>query len=330
MPVFSQVIWASSIVALPWAAVATGVGHTSAYVQSENDNNFFDDRRMVLAHDTGVLQRMMSAGGASAGPLEAKGKLAEAAPLYRRALLQSSPASTPSRSVSGSASKSVSSPSQTPSRSVSGSASKSVSSPSRTPSRSGQFSLEICLVPEPDTVAIRLRFSLEILVPEPVATSIRIYCLCAVGPDVGSGSSGTSNQWVTLHNNFRAKWGASPRSLSASLASAAQQYAQNPGSRCEAHLKALIKSFPMSHNTAFEHSLVSGQGENLYMMMGSSAPCPEDGNQCIHKSTAAWASEAQKWTGSENGQPFADIGHFTQMVWKSTTQTLNTVNTVYS
>jgi len=116
-------------------------------------------------------------------------------------------------------------------------------------------------------------------------------------------SPGDINEIITAHNNYRAAVGVGPLTWSEELAAGAQAWAD--------HLAA-------THT--FEHSGTPGVGENLAAfttgfktpaelvdLWGSEEaafipPCASWGNQC--STTGNWM----------------DIGHYTQLVWRATTQ----------
>jgi Cysteine-rich secretory protein family len=105
---------------------------------------------------------------------------------------------------------------------------------------------------------------------------------------------------LNAHNQYRAELGAPPIAWSNTLAKQAQEQANY-----------------LSANRKFEHSRVSGQGENLWMgtshrfsliqMIGSWG----DEKQHFVKGTFPNVSRTGDWS---------DVGHYTQMVWRNTTQ----------
>nr|WP_232542235.1 CAP family protein [Nocardia bovistercoris] len=100
-----------------------------------------------------------------------------------------------------------------------------------------------------------------------------------------------SDQTLAAHNSARAKYGAGPLQWSAQLYPNTQQYAQ----AC-----------------VFAHSNSGGQyGENLYV---STNP-----NATIASAVDAWMAEAAQYDYDNPGFSAA-TGHFTQVVWKNTTQ----------
>ncbi|KDQ16646.1 hypothetical protein BOTBODRAFT_236799 [Botryobasidium botryosum FD-172 SS1] len=93
------------------------------------------------------------------------------------------------------------------------------------------------------------------------------------------------NDYLGPHNTFRAKHGAKPLTWSNSLAASAQAWAN----RCQ-----------------FQHSGTQGVGENLAAGTGNFTPAG---------AIKAWTDEASQYNPT-NPVP----SHFTQVVWKSTTQ----------
>ncbi|KIM40367.1 hypothetical protein M413DRAFT_73902, partial [Hebeloma cylindrosporum] len=99
-----------------------------------------------------------------------------------------------------------------------------------------------------------------------------------------------SEQVVTLHNQYRAEYGAPSVTWSKSRYAGALSLAN----KCE-----------------FNHSDPQDQyGENLYAATGDAS---------IADALGDWMSEACKWTYNNPGYSDA-AGHFTQVVWKSTNQ----------
>jgi uncharacterized protein YkwD len=96
---------------------------------------------------------------------------------------------------------------------------------------------------------------------------------------------------LALHNQYRADYGAAPLHWDATLAAEAQKWAEG----CE-----------------FTHSRADGRyGENLYAGGGE--------NVTVDQAMQAWMAEAQQY---DYGNPVFSTatGHFTQVVWKSTTK----------
>ncbi|KAL5487923.1 hypothetical protein ACEPAI_6031 [Sanghuangporus weigelae] len=105
----------------------------------------------------------------------------------------------------------------------------------------------------------------------------------ATGP-TSSTTDADKQAWLDGHNTLRQQHGASALTWSDTLASAAQSWA---------------------NGCVFEHS--GGQyGENLYAGTGNVGPS---------NAVSAWAAEASDYDSSN-----PTYSHFTQMVWKSTTE----------
>ncbi|CAH3167101.1 unnamed protein product [Pocillopora meandrina] len=108
---------------------------------------------------------------------------------------------------------------------------------------------------------------------------------------------------LEAHNLARALHGARPLTWNRTLARSAQAWALD-----------------LAKRNKFEHSRVRGEGENLYYSMGSS------------EKTATCKDALDAWYGEVSDYPFSNppksifdvpgvqIGHFTQVVWKSTRQ----------
>lgn len=112
-----------------------------------------------------------------------------------------------------------------------------------------------------------------------------------------SGLSADFQAGLKSHNDARAAAGMAPLTHSASLAAEAQAYAQQ-----------LVAIGSLQH--AQDRN---GHGENLYWQSQSSKPC-ENGS-------TAWADEKNLYGGQPVGQGnFAAYGHYTQMIWKTTTE----------
>lgn len=131
---------------------------------------------------------------------------------------------------------------------------------------------------------------------------------CAGQLFVNNGSSGSrvipedARQIVALHNRIRAEVGVGPVRWSEDLAAFAQQWADHLAStRC-----------------GMEHRPRSGRwqqeyGENLFI--GTA------GHYGTSDAVTAWAGEKCNYRGGAiQASRFADIGHYTQMVWRDTTR----------
>ncbi|KDR75538.1 hypothetical protein GALMADRAFT_248009 [Galerina marginata CBS 339.88] len=104
-------------------------------------------------------------------------------------------------------------------------------------------------------------------------------------------SDAWSDQVVSVHNSYRARYGAGPLAWSASLYPDTLVWAQE----CQ-----------------FQHSNSAGNyGENLYFTTGNT--------DTLASGVKAWMDEAPNY--NYNNPDFsAATGHFTQVVWKGTTQ----------
>jgi len=116
------------------------------------------------------------------------------------------------------------------------------------------------------------------------------------GTSSTSGSTtggGNSASWLTSHNTRRATYGMPALSWSANLAAGAQQWANTMASQCSMY-----------------HSGTQGVGENVAMGYGS-----------IDAVLQGWANdEAANYDPStKQCKPGTMCGHFTQVMWKSTT-----------
>ncbi|GAX42881.1 SCP-like extracellular [Tolypothrix sp. NIES-4075] len=123
-----------------------------------------------------------------------------------------------------------------------------------------------------------------------------------VGQDNPSGPSGggMAQEILNAHNSYRSQVGVPPLTWSNTLASQAQEWANY-----------------LSSNRKFEHSGTSGQGENLWM--GTSH------RFSFTQMVGSWGNEKQHFVKGtfpnvSNTGNWADVGHYTQMVWRNTTQ----------
>ncbi|XP_069022356.1 Golgi-associated plant pathogenesis-related protein 1 [Embiotoca jacksoni] len=103
-------------------------------------------------------------------------------------------------------------------------------------------------------------------------------------------------EFLGTHNAYRAKHGAPPLSLSRDLSADAQVWAN--------HLLA---------KNNLEHS-GTNDGENIFFMSSSSNKKPTGG-----KVVDSWYSEIKDYNWSKPGFS-GDTGHFTQVVWKGSTE----------
>ncbi|XP_031733747.1 Golgi-associated plant pathogenesis-related protein 1 [Anarrhichthys ocellatus] len=103
-------------------------------------------------------------------------------------------------------------------------------------------------------------------------------------------------EFLETHNAYRAKHSTPPMSLSSELTAAAQKWAE--------HLLAI---------GALQHS-VTKDGENIFNM-SSSAPIHLTGKEAVD----LWYNEMKYYSWSNPG--FSNVtGHFTQVVWKDSTE----------
>lgn len=105
---------------------------------------------------------------------------------------------------------------------------------------------------------------------------------------------------LNIHNQYRSELSIAPVVWSDTLASHAQQWANY-----------------LASNQKFEHSQGTGEGENLWM--GTS------GYFSYNQMAEGWASEKKYFSYgtfpnvSTTGNWF-DVGHYTQMIWRNTTE----------
>jgi pathogenesis-related protein 1 len=112
----------------------------------------------------------------------------------------------------------------------------------------------------------------------------------------------SQNTILDIHNRERAAVGVPPLTWSDSVAAGAQAWADN-----------------MLSTNVFQHSTLeqlNGQGENMVAGMGANYPLLE--------LIQGWVNEKQYYHGQPiegtMGAPYATYGHYTQMVWNSTTE----------
>ncbi|KAK1527296.1 SCP-like extracellular protein [Colletotrichum costaricense] len=114
-----------------------------------------------------------------------------------------------------------------------------------------------------------------------------------------SGTSGlTSDQQAALdaHNAARSDVGVPALEWDATLAANAQEWATN-----------------LLSVGSLTHSQVSDQGENLYMQSNTDSPYINAAN--------AWIAEKSSYNGETISESnYMGFGHYTQIVWKSTTK----------
>ena len=118
-------------------------------------------------------------------------------------------------------------------------------------------------------------------------------------PPAPSGG-GMAQEILNAHNSYRSQVGVPALTWSDALASQAQDWAN--------HLSA---------NGLFQHSGTAGQGENLWM--GTSR------RFSFTQMVGSWGNEKQHFVNGtfpnvSNTGNWTDVGHYTQMVWRNTTQ----------
>ncbi|MCM0589492.1 MAG: CAP domain-containing protein [Gloeotrichia echinulata DEX184] len=105
---------------------------------------------------------------------------------------------------------------------------------------------------------------------------------------------------LNAHNRYRSEVGLPPLVWSNELAAQAQQWANY-----------------LSQNELFQHSKTNGQGENLWM--GTSR------RFSFTQMVDSWGQEKQYFVygtfpNVSSTRNWADVGHYTQIVWRNTTQ----------
>jgi hypothetical protein len=104
------------------------------------------------------------------------------------------------------------------------------------------------------------------------------------------------DEFLKLHNDARAEVGLPALTWDPKLAAVAQQWAETLAARGD----------ELEHNTAIEY------GENLAGYL------PQYGERPVH-GAKMWYDEIEGYTGQEIGAPEPPVvGHYTQMVWRST------------
>lgn len=120
--------------------------------------------------------------------------------------------------------------------------------------------------------------------------------------------SGQSDQKLALtaHNDARAELGVPPLSYSKKLANDAENYA--------------IKLAKLDEG--LNHSKSNRDGENLYMSYGHNGYEITYSDHPFNDATLSWYEEKQDYSYSRIGDEpnFGAIGHYTQMIWKTTTR----------
>ncbi|MEH2147603.1 CAP domain-containing protein [Nostoc sp.] len=111
---------------------------------------------------------------------------------------------------------------------------------------------------------------------------------------------GMAQEILNAHNSYRSEVGVPPLVWSDSLASHAQEWANY-----------------LAATQSFKHSGADGEGENLWM--GTS------GSFSFTQMLEGWGNEKQHFVigtfpDVSNTGNWADVGHYTQVVWRNTTQ----------
>ncbi|XP_062405364.1 Golgi-associated plant pathogenesis-related protein 1 [Sardina pilchardus] len=109
-------------------------------------------------------------------------------------------------------------------------------------------------------------------------------------------------EFLQTHNELRAKHGVPALTMSDDLCASAQAWAD--------HLESINKNSSMM---SLQHSDTKN-GENLYFS-SSSAPIKLTGKEAVEN----WYSEIKDYNFSNPGFG-SNTGHFTQVVWKSSTE----------
>jgi uncharacterized protein YkwD len=108
------------------------------------------------------------------------------------------------------------------------------------------------------------------------------------------------NTALSKHNGYRATHHSGSASLSKSLNSSAQAWANQ-----------------IASSGNFAHSTGSGNGENLYASYTTKSSIAAD--TLANSAVKSWYDEVLKYNYANPGFS-ADTGHFTQVVWKSSTK----------
>ncbi len=105
------------------------------------------------------------------------------------------------------------------------------------------------------------------------------------------------NDFMAVHNQARMEVGVPPLTYSPGLAAFAQQWADNLA----------------SSGCLLRHRPQSGYGENIAMLAGGSAGAGQAARN--------WYSEKSSYYGGPiTAQNLMSVGHYTQMVWRGSTQ----------
>ncbi|KAK2041613.1 SCP-like extracellular protein [Colletotrichum somersetense] len=127
--------------------------------------------------------------------------------------------------------------------------------------------------------------------PAPVSTTA-----ASSGSPGSSGLTADQKAAFDAHNAARSEVGVSPLEWDDSLAADAQEWAT--------HLLSV---------GSLTHSQTANQGENLYMQSNKDSPNVNAAN--------AWIAEKKEYNGETISESnYGGFGHYTQIVWKSTTK----------
>lgn len=133
--------------------------------------------------------------------------------------------------------------------------------------------------------------------------SVIIALGCLVAAVSGCGDWANS---LTLHNQHRAKHQAPTMTWNTAMASQAAAWSAT-----------LVNSSScwLQHSTSSQRN---NNGENLYAVWGSTTPSCSAATTAFYNEVSKYVFTSTPWT--TNGPNFAQIGHFTQVVWKSSIQ----------
>ncbi|XP_074267132.1 pathogenesis-related protein PR-1-like [Silene latifolia] len=110
----------------------------------------------------------------------------------------------------------------------------------------------------------------------------------------GAAVPASPNEWLAPHNNARKAVGLSPLRWDATLANYAKKYGNQVRKVCS-----------MAHSSGY-------YGENIYWS--------SDKRSTPGQAVAGWVSEKRGYNRVKNTCSIGDCGHYTQIVWKSTTR----------
>uniref|UniRef100_G3NGY8 Im:7150988 n=1 Tax=Gasterosteus aculeatus TaxID=69293 RepID=G3NGY8_GASAC len=115
-------------------------------------------------------------------------------------------------------------------------------------------------------------------------------------PTINSTDASFQEEFLETHNAYRAKHNTPKMTLNQELTASAQKWADQ-----------LLATNTMQHSE-------TADGENIYGM-SSSAPIKPTGKEAVD----SWYSEIKDYKWSSPGFQ-SDTGHFTQVVWKDSTE----------